>query len=212
MPSNNPVSQLSRFLKKNNGFESEFGHVNIKTSNILGQGGNGIVYLGEINGVELAIKFLFNYTSNKLNRFRVEYLNVNIVRDKLVNVANCIHYGIEVIEGQEFPYIIMRKYRKSLKEYIKDVDKTDWNNVRNLFISLCESLYSFEQCEIIHRDLKPENILINEKSNAVPITFQDDLNCLQINGRRKPRGINIMIFAKCVIIPPEIELKGIRLN
>ncbi len=40
---------LMKYLKDNEGIECEFGKINIKLSDRIGQGGNGLVYSGKIN-------------------------------------------------------------------------------------------------------------------------------------------------------------------
>lgn len=162
---------ISNYIKKHGKIETLIGCVKINHSDILGQGGNGIVYLGNINKKEIAIKILTNCTSKKIERFKAEYLNVNIVREKLKNVVNSLQYGILVISDNEFPYILMNKYEKSLKKFRKELKHFNWNELSNLFNSLCVSLESIQNCGMIHRDLKPENILINQKGDFIITDF-----------------------------------------
>lgn len=61
----NSHTLLSNYLKENLGFDSPLGHIEINISENLGQGGNGIVYLGKYGISNLAIKFLVNYNSKK---------------------------------------------------------------------------------------------------------------------------------------------------
>lgn len=78
-------SLLSKYLKENSGFKCLFGHIIINISNDkLGQGGNGVVYAGKLGSAEVAVKFLVNYSSKKLERFKAEYININMIKDKLV--------------------------------------------------------------------------------------------------------------------------------
>lgn len=171
MKEKSSLKQLSEYIKKNRGIESLLGHIHINSSDILGQGGNGIVYSGKINNNEIAIKFLLNYTSKKIERFRAEYLNVNMVKEQLINVVNCLHYGVLIVDDTEFPYILMNKYKQSLKTYRKELEDLKWENVSKLFESLCSALESLEGCDIIHRDLKPENILIDNEGEFIITDF-----------------------------------------
>ena len=67
---------LRTFLRSNN-LSCNLGEI----SNLrqIGEGGNGIVFSGELQGFEIAIKFLVNPTKDKLTRFKAEYLNVSIL-------------------------------------------------------------------------------------------------------------------------------------
>jgi eukaryotic-like serine/threonine-protein kinase len=171
MDKENSLSKLSNYIRENNGFESIFGHININVSDSLGQGGNGIVYSGKINDVDVAVKFLFNYNSQKLERFKAEYLNINLVKERLANVVNCIHFGVVLIENIDFPYIIMKKYKSSLKKYRQSLREVIWEDVYKLFKDLSVALQALEQCGIIHRDLKPENILVDDNNNYIITDF-----------------------------------------
>ncbi|MGL5151242.1 MAG: hypothetical protein ACRC7N_11795 [Clostridium sp.] len=90
---NNTERDLNKYIKINKGIESPFGKIDINISEKIGQGGNGIVYLGKINNIEIAVKFLIGYNSRKLTRFKAEYFNLCVVRDNLKNVVNNLYYG-----------------------------------------------------------------------------------------------------------------------
>lgn len=165
------LNVLTQYIKDKGGVECPFGHIDISVSDILGQGGNGIVYSGELNCVEIAIKFLINYTSKQLARFKAEFIDINLKKEKLVNIVNCIQYGSLIIEDIEFPYIIMKKYTESLKHYRKNVKEITREDFLRLYNCLAKSLKTLEECGIIHRDLKPENILIDEVGNFVISDF-----------------------------------------
>lgn len=171
MTSQDNLKILSDFLKENGGFLSLLGFVKIDVSKSLGQGGNGIVYSSMINDVEIAVKFLINYNSQRLNRFKSEYINVNIAKDRLFNVINCLQYGELIIDDITVPYIIMNKYNESLKKYRKKCDSISFKEVKKLFESLAKSINSLEKENIIHRDLKPENILLNSNNDFIISDF-----------------------------------------
>lgn len=161
----NSHTLLSNYLKENLGFDSPLGHIEINISENLGQGGNGIVYLGKYGISNLAIKFLVNYNSKKLSRFKAEYLNISIVRNRLQNIVNYISYGELNVDDSSFPYIIMEVYEMSLKQYRRTLSEISFSRVIDLFDTLCNSLKALEEQTIIHRDLKPENILVDKDGN-----------------------------------------------
>lgn len=171
MDRENKLRVLSKYIKSNKGIECEFGHIDIMVADVLGQGGNGIVYLGKINESEVAVKFLVNTDSKKLERFKAEYFNVSIIRENLHNVVNCLHYEVLKIDDVEIPYMIMKKYETSLKKYRKTLKNVEWEEVLRLFNELCTTLDTLERNGIIHRDLKPENILIDDKGNFIVSDF-----------------------------------------
>lgn len=70
---------------------------------MLGKGGNGIVYAGKLGNSDVAVKFLINYTSKKLERFKAEYININMVKSKLVNTVDYIHYEVLKVGSLENP-------------------------------------------------------------------------------------------------------------
>lgn len=164
---------LSKYIKENKGIECIFGHIDIDIKNdCLGQGGNGVVYSGKLAESEVAVKFLVNYTTKKLDRFKAEYINVNMVREQLYNTVNYINYENLKVGGTEVPFIIMKKYDKSLKKQRDEMNHdVRWEDVLKLFGSLCKAIKSLEENDIIHRDLKPENILIDDKGNYILTDF-----------------------------------------
>ncbi|PJI06560.1 MULTISPECIES: serine/threonine-protein kinase [Clostridium] len=165
------IKELADYIKKHNGIECEFGKINIKTSDIIGQGGNGCVYSGKINNNEVAVKFLIKYNNDKCNRFKSEYFNVNLVRDKLINIVNCIHYEELKTDYGLIPYIIMERYVDSLRNYRKKIENIKWQDVKKVFEFLLETLMALHKQNIIHRDIKPENILIDKNANYVLADF-----------------------------------------
>ncbi|WP_278575737.1 protein kinase domain-containing protein [Fusobacterium ulcerans] len=159
---------LSKYLKDKNKIETLFGEISDLKK--IGEGANGLVYSGETdNKIPVAIKFLVTDDKKKLDRFKSEYINISMVKDELVNVANILHYEtLNIKEGAEkstYNYILMKKYCKSLKIKRKELPKIEFEDFKKLFSDLSESLSSLEKFGIIHRDLKPENILIDENGN-----------------------------------------------
>lgn len=157
---------LREHIKKESGFYSPFGKINISVSDSLGEGGNGLVYKGEINGQEIAIKFLVTDSKEKYERFQAEYFNINFVRLELKHIINMISYGELKIEKENLsiPYIIMNKYKESLKKY-RNCNEIAFDDIKRLLLFLCESVKSLHDHHILHRDIKPENILIDEQNN-----------------------------------------------
>lgn len=163
---------LSSYIKSNSGVKCVFGHIeiNIKKDRI-GQGGNGVVYSGILNNSRCAVKFLINSSKTKLDRFKAEYININIKRGHLKSVVDYYHFEILQVGDYIMPFIVMKKYESSLKKYRETLKDITWGDVEGLFKNLCIALKSMEDSEIIHRDLKPENILIDENNNYIISDF-----------------------------------------
>ena len=164
---------LSKYIKENRGIECTFGHIEIDIkNNRLGQGGNGVVFSGLLGKSEVAVKVLVNYTRKKLDRFKAEYINVNMVREKMCNAVNYLHYETLKVGSAEVPFIVMKKYNTSLKKQRDDMGHdVTWEDLLKLFENLCKAIKSLEQNSIIHRDLKPENILVDENGNYIITDF-----------------------------------------
>lgn len=164
---------LSKYIKENRGIECTFGHIEIDIkNNRLGQGGNGVVFSGLLGKSEVAVKFLVNYTRKKLDRFKAEYININMVREKMCNAVNYLHYETLKVGSAEVPFIVMKKYNTSLKKQRDDMGHdVTWEDLLKLFENLCKAIKSLEQNSIIHRDLKPENILVDENGNYIITDF-----------------------------------------
>ena len=159
MSEENIKAQLIEFVKSNNGIDSLLGKMEFTNSNIIGEGGNGLVYLATINGKDVAIKFLVTDSSKKVKRFQSEYFNTNYVRDKLCNIVNMLYYGeVTLCAGLTVPYIVMSKYSENLRSYrnrLAEISETDFINLMKFF---CRTLKSLHSQNIVHRDIKPENI------------------------------------------------------
>lgn len=156
--------RFSKYIKeKHKKIDLNLGQV--KLIDVLGQGGNGIVYNATIVEESVAIKFLITETTGSLlkskrDRFIAEYFNVA----KLENSNGIVKYfdydlfSFEDSEGHvDLPVIIMKKYESSLAKLQEN--KSEEGFIK-LFDFLLDTVEKIHHQGIIHRDLKPENILI----------------------------------------------------
>lgn len=154
------------FIETQDGIECPFGKLKFDKTKRIGQGGNGLVYLAELNKKEVAVKFLIETQNRKKERFKSEFFNTNYVRDKLVQVVNMIYYGeINIDKDIIIPYIIMKKYNKNLKRFREEITEIEYEDFWKLFEFLLKSFQSIHEQGILHRDLKPENILVDDQEN-----------------------------------------------
>ncbi|MBB6625096.1 protein kinase [Clostridium gasigenes] len=151
-------SLLRGFIKSNNKtIKLTLGEVS--SLKYLGEGGNGLVYSGILNGQELALKFLVEDSNKKLVRFKAEYFNINLI-NRNESIVSYVDYDEVTISDKVFPIIIMKKYDGSLKD-LKGCISIDESELLRFYKFLVNTLNSIHSQGIIHRDLKPENILIN---------------------------------------------------
>jgi serine/threonine-protein kinase len=170
----NKIGRLCRYIKKSkNIIKLDLGE--IRDLITVGQGGNGIVYSGNLFGETIALKFLTTeFTGDSLDtktrRFLAEYYNI-ITLDNSTGIVKYINYDILKFEDKEgcleIPVILMKKYDTSLANFI---DTPSEKGFLNLFEFLLNTLEKIHSKGIIHRDIKPENILV-DKSNFVLADF-----------------------------------------
>lgn len=130
----------------------------------IGEGGNGIVYQGELLNNQVAVKFLVNESNSKtkIERFKSEYINIALISNKDF-IVQLIAYDEITVDGYKFPSIIMKKYDSSLKEVVNKAKTPPIKEYLNkLFDFLMDALEFIHKNGIIHRDLKPENILVGD--------------------------------------------------
>lgn len=164
--------KLIECINANGGMTTSIGKLIFTNSDRIGQGGNAIVYLANINGKEIAIKFLISDSKQKNVRFRSEYFNTNYIRNELKNVVNMIQYGeLEIQDGVVIPYIIMNSYLKNLKIYKNEKNELVEKDFRKLVKFLFDTLKLIHKKGIIHRDIKPENILVDKDEKFVLSDF-----------------------------------------
>lgn len=168
----NNEKALMGYIKGNNGIPCAFGDIEIDIkNNRLGQGGNGVVFSGVLGKYDVAVKFLINYSKKKLERFKAEYINVNIVRERLKHTVSYLNYETLNLGNEAIPFIVMKKYDVSLKKARLAQEEVSWDDLMKLFNDLCLALKSLEENNIIHRDLKPENILMDQEGNYIVTDF-----------------------------------------
>ena len=78
-------------------------------SNLLGEGGNGVVYNCALKSnlnftKKLAIKFLLNNQTSKLNRFLADYLNIISLKSQYI--PTYYYYGCIKVEELDYYYIV----------------------------------------------------------------------------------------------------------
>ncbi|KAL3693731.1 hypothetical protein R1sor_007382 [Riccia sorocarpa] len=145
---------------------------NFAEENILGRGGFGVVYKGELeDGTKIAVKRMEAavVSSKGLSEFQAEIAVLTKVRHRhLVALLGYCAEGNERLLVYE--YMPQGTLSQHLFEHEKHGSKPlDWN--RRLSIALdvargMEYLHSLAHKSFIHRDLKPSNILLGDDYRA----------------------------------------------
>jgi tetratricopeptide (TPR) repeat protein/predicted Ser/Thr protein kinase len=137
----------------------------------LGQGGMGVVYLGEdINlGRQVAIKFL-SASASDTHHFKARFLREARAASHLNHpyIATIYDYG-ETPDGH--PFIVMELVRgKPLSDLLYKGEMTLARAVE-IIEDVAQALGEAHLHGIVHRDIKPSNVFINERGAVKVLDF-----------------------------------------
>ncbi|MCO5595732.1 hypothetical protein L7F22_049778 [Adiantum nelumboides] len=136
-------------------------------SNVLGEGGYGIVYKGRLaNGTMVAVKSLLNNMGQAEREFRVEVEAIGRVRHK--NLVRFLGY---CMEGTHRMLVYEYVNNGNLEQWLHGASSSSmtWENRMRIIIGTAKALaYLHEALEpkVVHRDIKSSNILIDSQWNA----------------------------------------------
>ncbi|KAJ3708462.1 hypothetical protein LUZ61_012167 [Rhynchospora tenuis] len=153
-----PVFDMETILQATNNFY---------ITNVVGEGGFGIVYKGKLpSGQEIAVKRLTGNSSQGLNEFMNEVtLIAKLQHRNLVRVLGCC------IQNNERMLIYEFMKNKSLDFFIFDAEKRanlSWRTRLDIVAGIARGLlylHHDSRYNIIHRDLKAANVLLDEEMN-----------------------------------------------
>ncbi|XP_059662575.1 G-type lectin S-receptor-like serine/threonine-protein kinase At4g27290 [Cornus florida] len=139
---------------------------NFSDANLLGEGGFGPVYKGNIsNGQEIAVKRLSKDSGQGINEFKNEVaLIAKLQHRNLVRLVGCC------IQREERMLIYEYMPNKSLDHFIFDQNggALPWQMRFDIVMGIARGLLYLHQdsrLRIIHRDLKASNILLDSEMN-----------------------------------------------
>ena len=128
----------------------------------VGSGGMAIVYKAKCHLLRrhVAVKILrpeLVEDEDFVARFKRESLAAaSLSHPNIVNIY-------DVGEENGVYYIVMEYVRgKTLKEYIREKGRLDWEEAVRIASQICSALKHAHKNGIVHRDIKPQNILVSE--------------------------------------------------
>ncbi|KAL7212890.1 hypothetical protein ACSBR2_015562 [Camellia fascicularis] len=140
---------------------------NFSTTNKLGEGGFGPVYMGKLeDGQQVAVKRLLSHSGQGVEEFKNEIILISKLQHRnLVRLSGCC------IEGEEKLLVYEYMTNKSLDTFLFDATKKvqlDWAKRFHIIQGIARGLLYLhrDSClRIIHRDLKASNILLDDDMN-----------------------------------------------
>ncbi|XP_023156689.1 protein NSP-INTERACTING KINASE 3 isoform X2 [Zea mays] len=148
---------------------------NFSQRNILGEGGYGIVYKGDLpDGTTVAVKRLKDHDSvvgDDQFHTEVEVISLAVHRNLLHLNGFCVANNERLLV---YPYMPNGTVASKLKECVDGEPALDWAKRKRIALGASQGLlYLHEQCDpkIIHRDIKASNVLLDEYLEAVVADF-----------------------------------------
>ncbi|KAH6775702.1 hypothetical protein C2S52_013263 [Perilla frutescens var. hirtella] len=168
-----PVIKMTIVMEATNNFSRE---------NMIGEGGFGPVYMGNLStGEQIAVKRLSRSSGQGLEEFKNEVILIAKLQHRnLVRLLGCS------IEGEERVLIYEYLQNKSLNCFIFDPDQRTvltWPKRFDIIMGIARGvlyLHHDSRLKVIHRDLKTSNILLDENLNpkisdfGLARTFEED--------------------------------------
>lgn len=145
---------------------------NFASENVLGQGGFGVVYKGELHdGTMIAVKRMESGVLNNkaLEEFQAEIAVLSKVRHR--NLVSILGYSVEgnerLIVYEYMPQGALNKHLFQWKQL--ELEPLSWKKRLNIALDVArgiEYLHNFANQCFIHRDLKSSNILLGDDYRA----------------------------------------------
>ncbi|KAL7143256.1 hypothetical protein ABFS83_08G180000 [Erythranthe nasuta] len=152
-----PIFTLATIVAATNNFAKE---------NIIGEGGFGLVYRGNLSPEEVAVKRLSRSSGQGLEELKNEVILIAKLQHRnLVRLLGCC------IEGEERILIYEYLQNKSLDYFVFDENQRmllSWPKRFDIIMGIARGLmylHHDSRLKIIHRDLKTSNILLDANLN-----------------------------------------------
>ncbi|KAM2350116.1 hypothetical protein ACFX1X_013552 [Malus domestica] len=150
---------------------------NFSEDNILGRGGFGVVYKGELHGgTKIAVKWMESVAvgTKGLNEFQAEIAVLTKVRHRhlVALLGSCINGNERLLVYEYMPQGTLTQHLFEWRE--TGVPPLTWKQRVTIALDVArgvEYLHSLAQQSFIHRDLKPSNILLEDDMRAKVTDF-----------------------------------------
>ncbi|KAI3683408.1 hypothetical protein L1987_83911 [Smallanthus sonchifolius] len=150
---------------------------NFSEENILGRGGFGVVYKGELHdGTKIAVKRMESGVmgTKGLKEFQAEIAVLTKVRHRhlVALLGYCINGNERLLVYEYMPQGTLSQHLFESKEY--KTNPLSWKQRVSIALDVgrgVEYLHSLAQQSFIHRDLKPSNILLGDDMCAKVADF-----------------------------------------
>ena len=175
---------------------------------VLGEGGMGIVYLGEHvdNGNQVAVKLIHPHLALDpiaMARFTRE-ADVG-TRLSHPGIAQTLDRGV-LADGR--PYFVMPLLRgRTLRDKLRKQLRVPWQEACAFILELVEPLAMAHRQGIVHRDLKPENIMLERDGGEERVRILDFGVMFSFLGGQQPNASRLTRVGAVVgtvgYLPPE---------
>ncbi|CAM6036564.1 unnamed protein product [Sphagnum compactum] len=174
---------------------------------LLGEGGYGIVYRGELpNGTLVAVKNLFNNKGQAEREFRVEVEAIGRVRHK--NLVRLLGYCAEGTQRMlVYEYVDNGNLEQWLHGPLAESNPLTWEARMRIVLGTAKALaYLHEALEpkVVHRDIKSSNILVDTTWNAKV----SDFGLAKLLGSDKPH-VTTRVMGTFGYVAPEYCSTGL---
>ena len=150
---------------------------NFSEDNILGRGGFGVVYRGELHdGTKIAVKRMESVavSSKGMNEFQAEIAVLTKVRHRhlVALLGYCINGNERLLVYEYMPQGTLTQHLFECQE--NGCSPLTWKQRVTIALDVArgvEYLHSLAQQSFIHRDLKPSNILLGDDMRAKVADF-----------------------------------------
>ncbi|KAF3457330.1 hypothetical protein FNV43_RR01987 [Rhamnella rubrinervis] len=180
---------------------------NFSATNMLGKGGFGSVYKGQLlNGQEIAVKRLSKHSGQGMQEFKNEVTVIAKLQHRnLVRLLGCcIHKEEKMLIYEYLP-------NKSLDHFIFDSTRRadlDWSKRFEIICGIARGILYLHQdsrLKIIHRDLKASNVLLDASMN----TKISDFGMAKIFGEDQIQANTNRIVGTYGYMSPEYAMHGL---
>ncbi|KAF5774514.1 putative protein kinase RLK-Pelle-CrRLK1L-1 family [Helianthus annuus] len=143
---------------------------NFDPTRVIGFGGFGKVYKGELSSPEGQITFAFKHLDRRLGQGDIEFWKeiMMLSKYKHKNLVTLMHF---CIEDDEMILVYEYASRGSLDRYLSDASTLTWTQRLKISVGVAHGLQFLHdpkdsQQRVIHRDIKSANILLDDDWTA----------------------------------------------